>query len=576
MSEIKLERRKLASPKPDLRALPDLVAQIYAARGVEKIEDVGYTLKHLASASTLSNINRVAHRLADAVIKQQKILMVGDYDADGATSTAVAIRGFKLLGTEQVSYLVPNRFEYGYGLTPELIAAAVKEGLSADLIITVDNGISNHAGVEAANATGADVIITDHHLPGKSLPAAYAIVNPNLADDAFPSKALAGVGVMFYVLVALRQELQEREWFAARDTALPKLADLLDLVALGTVADVVPLDQNNRILVEQGLRRIRSGKAAPGILEILKVAGKHNERVTATDLGFAAGPRLNAAGRLEDMALGIECLLTDDQARAQALAAQLDALNMERRDIESGMQQQAEKILQDNQDLTAENKLSLCLYDSEWHQGVIGIVAARLKEKVHRPVIVFADENDDHIKGSARSIPGLHIRDVLQRVDARHPDLIVKYGGHAMAAGLTLLPEDLDIFERAFEKAIKDTVNPQVFQQTILSDGILGDADLSLETGAAIRQAGPWGQQFPEPVFDGEFSVISSRLLKEKYFKLVLSPPDRPEMFLDAIAFRCDPAKLPSPNDTVKIAYKLDVNYFRGQESLQMMIEHIF
>jgi len=310
-------------------------------------------------------------------------------------------------------------------------------------------------------------------------------------------------------------------------------------------------------------------------LALLKVAGKQHERVTATDLGFAAGPRLNAAGRLEDMALGIECLITDDQSRAQALATQLDALNMERRDIEAGMQQQAEKILRDNQNLTAADKLSLCLYDNEWHQGVIGIVAARLKEKVHRPVIVFADENDDYIKGSARSIPGLHIRDVLQRVDATHPDLIIKYGGHAMAAGLTLLPEDLDIFEQAFEQAIHDTVNPQVFNQVILSDGDLNKAELNMDNAAAIRSAGPWGQQFPEPIFDGQFMVCAARLLKDKYFKLVLSPLGAPEVFLDAIAFRCDPDKLPAKGQEISIAYKLDINIYRGQENLQLMIEHV-
>jgi len=401
-------------------------------------------------------------------------------------------------------------------------------------------------------------------------------VNPNLSDDAFPSKALAGVGVMFYVLIALRQTLQERAWFADNNMQTPKLANLLDFVALGTVADVVPLDKNNRILVEQGLRRIRSGHAAPGILALLKAAGKDYQRVTATDLGFAAGPRLNAAGRLEDMALGIECLIANDQARADQLANQLDALNRERRDIEADMQAQAQDILKANENLTAEDRLSLCLYNDEWHQGVIGIVAARLKENIHRPVIIFANENDDYIKGSARSIPGLHIRDMLQRVDALHPDLIVKYGGHAMAAGLSMLPKDLDKFTAALESVIQESTNPQIFKQQILSDGALGNAELNLETALAIRQAGPWGQRFPEPVFDGEFSVVSARLLKEKYFKLVLSPQDAPELFLDAIAFRCNPKQLPSPDDAINIAYKLDVNYFRGVESVQLMIEQIF
>ena len=572
---VRLQRRERVESGSGLAELPKLLARVYAARDVNDVEQLKYTLDKLLPYESLSNIIPAVERIATAVTEQQKILMVGDYDADGATSTAVAIRGFKMCGNQNVSYLVPNRFEYGYGLTPELVAAAQVQGIEADLVITVDNGISNHDGVEAMNKTGADVIVTDHHLPGETLPNAYAIVNPNLDNDAFPSKALAGVGVMFYVMVALRQHLQQQGWFEQRNIPKPNLASLLDLVALGTVADVVPLDHNNRILVEQGLRRIRSGAAAAGLLELLRVAKKDVERVTALDLGFAAGPRLNAAGRLEDMAVGIECLLTDDQDRAGAIASELNALNIERRDIESTMQEQAEAILKQQQDIDAADKLSICLYDSTWHQGVVGIVASRLKEKVNRPVFVFANENENYIKGSARSIAGVHIRDVLQRVDANHPDLISKYGGHAMAAGLSLLPENLDTFEAALEQAVKEMTTPDLFQAIVHSDGELSADDLSLSTAATLRAGGPWGQKFPEPVFDGEFNVVSSRLLQGKYFKLVVTPLAKPELYLDAIAFRCDPEKLPEQGQCIHIAYRLDVNHYQGRDSLQLMIEQI-
>ena len=533
---VRLQRRERVESGSGLAELPKLLARVYAARDVNDVEQLKYTLDKLLPYEYLSNIIPAVERIATAVTEQQKILMVGDYDADGATSTAVAIRGFKMCGNQNVSYLVPNRFEYGYGLTPELVAAAQVQGIEADLVITVDNGISNHDGVEAMNKTGADVIVTDHHLPGETLPNAYAIVNPNLDNDAFPSKALAGVGVMFYVMIALRQHLQQQGWFEQRNIPKPNLASLLDLVALGTVADVVPLDHNNRILVEQGLRRIRSGAAAAGLLELLRVAKKDVERVTALDLGFAAGPRLNAAGRLEDMAVGIECLLTDDQDRAGAIASELNALNIERRDIESTMQEQAEAILKQQQDIDAADKLSICLYDSTWHQGVVGIVASRLKEKVNRPVFVFANENENYIKGSARSIAGVHIRDVLQRVDANHPDLISKYGGHAMAAGLSLLPKNLDTFEAALEQAVKEMTTPDLFQAIVHSDGELSADELSLSTAATLRAGGPWGQKFPEPVFDGEFNVVSSRLLQGKYFKLVVTPLAKPELYLDALS----------------------------------------
>jgi len=573
---VSIKRREVTVSDSGLAGLPKLLARVYAARDVNDVEQLQYTLDKLLPYQSLSNIVPAVERIAKAVIEQQHILMVGDYDADGATSTAVAIRGFKMCGNNNVSYLVPNRFEYGYGLTSELVAAAQAQGIKADLVITVDNGISNHDGVDAMKQAGADVIITDHHLPGETLPNAYAIVNPNLDDDPFESKALAGVGVMFYVMIALRQHLQEQGWFEQNNLPRPNLASLLDLVALGTVADVVPLDRNNRILVEQGLRRIRSGTAAVGLLELLRVAKKDVERVTALDLGFAAGPRLNAAGRLEDMAIGIECLLTDDQSKARSIASELNALNIERREIESTMQEQAEEILKQQQDIKAEDKLSICLYDAAWHQGVVGIVASRLKEKVNRPVFVFADENDDYIKGSARSIPGIHIRDVLQRVDASHPDLIVKYGGHAMAAGLSLLPENLDIFEGALEQAVNEMTTPDVFQAVVHSDGELSADELSLDTAASLRAGGPWGQKFPEPLFDGEFKVVSARLLKGKYFKLVVTPLAKPEQYLDAIAFRCDPEKLPQQGQTIHIVYKLDVNHYQGRDSLQLMIEQIF
>ncbi len=572
---VSVKRREVTVSDSGLAGLPKLLARVYAARDVNDVEQLQYTLDKLLPYQSLSNIAPAVERIATAVIEQQHILMVGDYDADGATSTVVAIRGFKMCGNNNVSYLVPNRFEYGYGLTSELVAAAQAQGIKADLVITVDNGISNHDGVDAMKQAGADVIITDHHLPGETLPNAYAIVNPNLDDDPFESKALAGVGVMFYVMIALRQHLQEQGWFEQNNLPRPNLASLLDLVALGTVADVVPLDRNNRILVEQGLRRIRSGSAAVGLLELLRVAKKDVERVTALDLGFAAGPRLNAAGRLEDMAIGIECLLTDDQSKARSIASELNALNIERREIESTMQEQAEEILKQQQDIKAEDKLSICLYDAAWHQGVVGIVASRLKDKVNRPVFVFADENDEYIKGSARSIPGIHIRDVLQRVDASHPDLIVKYGGHAMAAGLSLLPENLDAFEAALEQAVNEMTSPDVFQAVVHSDGELSSDELSLDTAATLRAGGPWGQKFPEPLFDGKFKVVSARLLQGKYFKLVVTPLVKPEQFLDAIAFRCDPEKLPQQGQTIHIVYKLDVNHYQGRDGLQLIIDHV-
>jgi single-stranded-DNA-specific exonuclease len=469
-----------------------------------------------------------------------------------------------------VHYLVPNRFEYGYGLTPEIVAVAGR--LQPALIMTVDNGIASVAGVAAARAAGMRVLITDHHLPGETLPAADAIVNPNLPGERFPSKALAGVGVAFYVMLALRAHLRTSGWYGRRGMAEPNLAQWLDLVALGTVADVVPLDRNNRILVQQGLARIRAGACVPGIRALLETGGRNPARAVAADLGFAVGPRLNAAGRLDDMSLGIECLLTDDRSAARAMAAQLDALNCDRREIESDMQAQALVALEQLALGSRRLPTGLCLYDPGWHQGVIGILAARIKERVHRPVIAFARSGADEIKGSARSIPGLHIRDALDAVAARHPALIRKFGGHAMAAGLTLAETDFADFAAAFDAEVARHLDADALECVLVSDGALEAADFCLDTAQALRDAGPWGQGFPEPLFDGEFAILEQRVVGERHLKLVVRP-GAGDSRLDAIAFNTGP--VPADCRHARLAYRLDVNEFRGQVSPQLRVEYL-
>src|SRR5690554_254939 len=523
----------------------------------------------------MKGMPEAASLLADAVVADARILIVGDFDADGATSSALAVLALKAMGAHQVDFLVPNRFEYGYGLTPEIVAVAAER--EPDLIVTVDNGISSVEGVAAAQALGIAVLVTDHHLPGSQLPEAEAIDNPCQPGCEFPSKNLAGVGVIFYVLNALRRERSQIGWFAESGIKEPNMAQYLDLVALGTVADVVPLDHNNRILVEQGLQRIRAGVARPGIMALLEVAGRAPERLVAADLGFAIGPRLNAAGRLDDMSVGIQCLLSDDLFTARERAVELDDFNRDRKAIESGMQREALQML-DQLDVKADGELpwGLCLYDGRWHQGVIGILASRIKDRHHRPVIVFADAEDGSIKGSARSIPGLHIRDALDAVASRHPTLLHKFGGHAMAAGMSLAKDDFAAFASAFDSEVRRQLKDDDLQAVILSDGALSQAEFNLPLAHQLRSAGPWGQHFPEPLFDGEFKLVQQRIVGEKHLKLVLAQTQNEQAVIDAIAFNVNLDIWPSPSTSrVRAAFKLDVNEYRGRQSLQLLLDYI-
>ena len=549
-----------------------LLARVYAGRGVSCAEQLNLALDQLLPPEGLLNAHSAAALLADALAGDKKILVVGDFDADGATSTTLAVSALRAFGAARVDFLVPNRFEYGYGLTPEIVALAARE--QPDLIITVDNGISSLEGVEAARELGIATLITDHHLAGRELPQADVIVNPNQPGCTFSSKNLAGVGVIFYVMLALRTELRSRNWFDSRPQV--NLGHYLDLVALGTVADVVPLDYNNRILVAAGLARIRAGQARPGIHALLEVGSRPYRSVVASDLGFAVGPRINAAGRLEDMSIGIACLLSEDMAEAAALAGRLQQLNLDRRVIEQGMQDEALQILA-KLPLQAEQEppLAMTLYQSGWHQGVIGILASRIKDRLHRPVIAFADGDPGQIKGSARSIPGIHIRDILDAVATRHPGLISKFGGHAMAAGLTLPLEAYDAFATAFTEEVARHAQDVELQAVIASDGELSERDFQLELANELRYAGPWGQHFPEPVFDGRFAIVSQRLVGEKHLKLVLSPPGSARI-LDAIAFNVDLDTWPDQAiEQIDIAYRLDVNEFRGQRTVQLVVEHL-
>ncbi len=567
--------RRREVPVTALLKCPDLhplLARIYSSRGVQAPEELSQGLDALLPPESLLNATRAGGMLADAIAAQARILVIGDFDADGATSTALAVTTLRDFGATSVDYLVPNRFEYGYGLTPEIVALAVTR--EPDLIITVDNGISSVEGVAAARDAGIATLVTDHHLAGLELPQADLIVNPNQLGCSFASKHLAGVGVIFYVMLALRAELRARGHFAVN--AEPSLATCLDLVALGTVADVVPLDRNNRILVAAGLRRIRAGQGRPGVEALLDVAGKQRHSLVASDLGFALGPRINAAGRLEDMSIGIECLLTTDPARAWTLAAQLDQLNRDRRAIERGMQSEAMQILASLEVGNAdEPPVAMTLYQSGWHQGVIGILASRIKDLLHRPTIAFADGDNGELKGSARSITGLHIRDVLDAVAARHPGLITRFGGHAMAAGLTLQRDAYPAFSRAFAEEVARHARDLELQAVVESDGELNPADFNLELAQALRFAGPWGQHFAEPVFDGRFQVLNQRLVGERHLKLTLQPSGCDEA-LDAIAFNIDLEQWPDTGvSQVDVAFRLDVNEFRGRQSLQLVVEHL-
>ncbi len=547
--------------------------QVYAARSISTAGELDRSLGALLPPGRLDGLDVAVVRLAEAIERGERILVVGDFDADGATSCALAVLALRACGCRDVGYLVPNRFEFGYGLTPEIVALALQR--QPQLIVTVDNGVSSIAGVAAANMAGVPVIVTDHHLAGAQLPDALAIVNPNLRGNRFPSKALAGVGVIFYVLLGLRAHLRASNWFVRAGIPEPVLAEFLDLVALGTVADVVPLDANNRVLVYQGLARIRAGRCRPGITALLRIAGRDPGRAQATDMGFAVGPRLNAAGRIDDMSLGIECLLAEHPETAGTLAQQLDRLNRERRVIEDAMREQAERMLDDWSPNDADAlPWSLCLYDAAWHQGVIGILAARIRERHHRPVIAFAPGDNGEIKGSARSIPGLHIRDALDEVAATEPGLLTKFGGHAMAAGLTLAIDDLAPFARAFESVVRRRLIEDDLQAVIHSDGELPSDQINLQLAQTLADGGPWGQSFPEPLFDGVFDRVQSRIVGERHWKLVLQPIGSSAVF-DAIAFNQTRHFPQTPPERLRAAYRLDMNEFRGKVTLQLRIEHM-
>ncbi|MDH3970607.1 MAG: single-stranded-DNA-specific exonuclease RecJ [Gammaproteobacteria bacterium] len=563
-------RRSCSSTEQFPVDLHPVLRRVYAARAVESADDLDYSLERLIPPAELGGLTGAVDLLEAAVSGHQRIVVVGDFDADGATSCALCMRALRAMGATEIHYLVPNRFEYGYGLTPEIVNVAAE--LQPDLIMTVDNGISSIEGVAAASQQGIKVLITDHHLPGKQLPAAAAIVNPNNIGDGFPSKNLAGVGVAFYVMLALRARLRDKGWFRNEAIAEPNLAQYLDLVALGTVADVVPLDRNNRILVQQGVQRMRAGRCVPGIRALLEVAGRSLSRLVSTDLGFTVGPRLNAAGRLDDMSLGIECLLADDAKAASAMAARLDALNRERKDIESDMQSRALEAIENLKLDDKQLPVGLCLFDPGWHQGVIGILAARIKERFHRPVIAFARSGDGEIKGSARSVSGLHIRDALDAVAARHPDLIAKFGGHAMAAGLSLPEAHYPAFASAFDEEVSRQLSRDDLNGVIYSDGELAEQELSLETAQLLRDASPWGQGFPAPVFEGDFNVISHRVVGQRHLKMTLSP-ERGHCQIDGIAFNTE--VLPRGSQRVHMAYRLDVNEYRGIVTPQLIVEHM-
>ncbi len=555
---------------PDLHPV---LRRVYTQRKISSLKELENRLSHLHSLELLSGMPAVISELADAVVKNLKILVVGDFDADGATSVALAVRAMRAMGAPSVGYIVPNRFEYGYGLTPEIVRVAARQNPS--VLVTVDNGISSLEGVAEANRLGMKVIITDHHLPGAQLPAAAAIVNPNLHADTFPSKCLAGVGVIFYVMSALRAELRRREWFSERGISEPNMAQYLDLVALGTVADVVPLDHNNRILVDQGLKRIRSGHCVPAISALLKIGNRSQPGASTADLAFAAAPRLNAAGRLEDMSLGIECLLSDDMAHAASLGERLDELNRQRRDIEQAMGSQALEILQKQfSDLDhASMPAAVCVYDENWHQGVIGILASRIKERIHRPVVAFANAGNGELKGSARSIHGVHIRDVLDGIATSQPGLLYKFGGHAMAAGVSLRLEHYAEFQRALAERVAMITGVQLGENIIWSDGELSADELTIDAAEAIYQAGPWGQDFPEPVFDGVFEVSRKSVVGGAHLRLVLRLPGAGGL-VDGIAFN-QPDNDIQPGSRIRIAYRLEKNEFRGSRVLQLNVQYI-
>ncbi|MFT5295575.1 MAG: single-stranded-DNA-specific exonuclease [Colwellia sp.] len=580
-----MQKQIVRRSKVDDSHLPNnlhpLIKQIYASRGIENATELELNVSQLCSIESLKGINQGCQVLHQALIENKNIAIIGDFDADGATSTALMMEALRLFGSDNYQFIVPNRFLYGYGLTPEIVEIAAEKG--AELLVTVDNGISCVAGVTKAKLLGLGVIVTDHHLPGMTLPDADAIINPNQVGCDFPSKALAGVGVAFYFMMAMRKYLREKNWFVDKQVQEPNIAQLLDLVALGTVADVVSLDNNNRILVEQGLKRIRAGVTRPGIQALLEIAGKDQKKIVASDFGFALGPRINAAGRLDDMSYGINCLLAKDLASARVMAADLDDLNKSRREIEQGMQQEAEQVLKSLNFSDDNLPHAISLFQRDWHQGVIGIVAGRLKEKFHRPSIVFAGTSDDtspdnldqctEIKGSARSIPGLHIRDLLEHIDTQHPNIIIKFGGHAMAAGLSILENDFVKFQHLFNQYAEQWLSSDDLKGTLSSDGELPTQEMTLGFAQLLRDSGPWGQNFIEPLFDGDFKLIQQRIVGQKHLKLVV---EKAGQVFDAIVFNVDLNRWPDHKaQQVHLAYRLDINEFRGKQTVQFMVEYL-
>ncbi len=566
------DTRSVSDTLPE--SLHPVIRRILLARNIVDEKSLDLKLGRLQPPAALSGIKAAAEILADAVVSGQSILIVGDFDADGATGTALAVRALHLMAAENVDFRVPNRFEFGYGLSLALVETLASK--PPDVLVTVDSGISSNDGVKRARQMGCKVVITDHHLPGELLPEADAIVNPNCPGDLFESKALAGVGVVFYLMSVLRSALRERNWFTLPRKE-PNLARLLDLVALGTVADLVSLDNNNRILIRQGMDRIRQGLCSPGLLALLRLGKKDFRHLVASDLAFAVAPRLNAAGRMEDMSVGIRCLITDDREEAMTLATELDELNHHRRARQAQMQQQALDQVQQLLAALKDKELpaGLCLYDANWHQGIVGLVASRIKDVVHRPVFAFAPESDDSdvLKGSARSLNGLHIRDVLARIDTRHPNMITAFGGHAMAAGLSLPADQLESFKQALIESVEFFLQDRTLNNEILTDGELSADDIDLGFAEQLRKLGPWGQHFPEPVFKGRFVIEEKRVVGGAHLKMQLRPVDG-HASIDAIAFGRLPEDLPD-SDTVEFIYKLDINHFRGRKTCQLMVEQI-